>query len=234
MRCIPLTAIWPLSVCGALYASAAPLTADRVYTHGVIFTAEASPPTAEAVAIGAGRIVYVGSDRGVRQFVGPKTVRVDLHGRFVMPGLVDGHMHPLMAGAMLMKCNLSYAALTVAELQSRVQDCLDQTKSMEPDGWLEVVNWFQESMRPPGVVTTHATLDVLKTQRPIIVHSSFGHTVLANARAMSLAKITAATPDPPGGKIWHDAASQPTGLFEDHEPPGRDELSRCNGATRRY
>ena len=62
---------------------------------------------------------------------------------------------------------------------------------------------------------SRAMLDMLKTTRPIIVRSSFGHTVLVNTRALELAKITASTPDPIGGKIWRDAAGQPTGLLED-------------------
>jgi predicted amidohydrolase YtcJ len=205
-------------VVAALSSAAAP--ADRVYRNGVIFTADARRPSAEALAIRDGRIVYVGSDTGVAPFVGAATVSVDLKGRFLMPGLVDGHMHPLEAGTQLMKCSLNYEPLTVAELQQRVQACLDRTASKEPDGWLEVVSWFQESMRPAGVKTSRATLDVLKTARPIIVRSSFGHTVLANTRALALARIAARTPDPLGGKIWRDAAGEPTGLLEDaaYEP----------------
>jgi predicted amidohydrolase YtcJ len=110
---------------------------------------------------------------------------------------------------------LNYASLTLEELASGIQTCLDQTKSKEPQGWLEVVGWFQESMRPAGVKTSRATLDALKTTRPIIVRSSFGHTVLANSRALALAHISAATPDPIGGKIWRDASGDPTGLLED-------------------
>ena len=189
--------------------------ADRVYRNGVIFTADAQNRIAEALAIRGGRIVYVGGNQGVVQFAGPATVTVDLKGRFLMPGLIDGHMHPLEAGLELLKCNLNYESLTVAELQHRVQTCLDRETTKDPNAWLEVVNWFQESMRPPGVKTSRATLDVLKTMRPIIVRSSFGHTVLANTRALELAKITAKTPDPVGGKIWRDTAGEPTGLLED-------------------
>ena len=189
--------------------------ADRVYRNGTIFTADAQHSIAEAVAIRDGRIVYVGSNEGVAPFIGPSTKVTDLKGGFLMPGLVDGHMHPLEAGLKLQKCSLNYASLTVPELQQQVQACLDKTKNQEPDGWLEVVSWFQESMLPAGVKTSRATLDMLKTSRPIIVRSSFGHTVLANSRALALAKITKATPDPPGGKIWHDAEGNPTGLLED-------------------
>ena len=189
--------------------------ADRVYRNGVVFTADAQHRSAEALAIRDGRIVYVGDDKNVAPFVGRSTVIVDLKGRFLMPGLIDGHMHPLEAGLQLLKCNLNYESLTVGELQQRVQVCLDQVPSKDPNAWLEVVNWFQESMRPAGVNTARATLDVLKTTRPIIVRSSFGHTVLANTRALQLARITASMPDPVGGKIWRDAGGNPTGLLED-------------------
>jgi predicted amidohydrolase YtcJ len=189
--------------------------ADRIYRNGVIFTADSQHRTVEALAIRGGRIVYVGDNRGVTDLMGNSTETVDLQGRFLMPGLVDGHMHPLEAGMQLLKCNLNYESFTVGEFQQRVQACLDQSSSKDPNAWLEVVSWFQESMRPAGTKTSTATLDVLKTKRPIIVRSSFGHTVLANTRALELAKITAVTKDPVGGKIWRDASGQPTGLLED-------------------
>ena len=189
--------------------------ADRVYRHGVLFTADAKSSTAAALAIRDGRIVYVGDDPGVAPFVGTKTTVIDLRGRFLMPGLVDGHMHPLEAGLKLQKCTLNYEPITVAEMQRRVQACIDKTKNQEPDAWLEVVSWFQEGMLPAGVKTSRATLDALNTRRPILVSSSFGHTTLVNSRALALAKITKQTPDPLGGKIWHDANGDPNGLLED-------------------
>jgi predicted amidohydrolase YtcJ len=205
----------PLLAASLLASCFAETPADRVYRNGKIFTADAHGTVAQAIAIREGRIVYVGTNDGVAPFIAASTKVSDLHGRFLMPGLIDGHMHPLEAGLKLRKCSLNYEPLTLQEMQSRIQACLDRTKNQEPDGWLEVVSWFQESMRPPGVKTSRATLDVLRTSRPIIVHSSFGHTVLANSRALELAKITKNTPDPLGGKIWRDANGNPTGLFED-------------------
>jgi predicted amidohydrolase YtcJ len=207
----------PVVIVWLLFSSclSAETAADRVYRNGTVFTADSQDSIAQAVAIREGRIVYVGSNEGAARFIGPATKVTDLQGRFLMPGLVDGHMHPLEGGLTLRKCNLNYESLTVAEFQKRVQTCLDETKNKEPDGWLEVVNWFQESMRPAGIKTGRATLDVLSTSRPVIVHSSFGHTVLANSRALALARITQATADPLGGKIWRDADGNPTGLLED-------------------
>ena len=205
---------------------AADAPADRVYRNGVVFTADGKTPAAEAVAIRDGRIVYVGNNEGVVSFVGPATKVTDLKGGFLMPGLVDGHLHPLEAGLKLRSCSLNYESLTVDEVQQRIQACLDKTRSQEPDGWLEVVSWFQESMRPAGVKTSRATLDALKTSRPIIVRSSFGHTVLANSRALELAKFSKATPDPAGGKIWRDAEGNPSGLLEDSAYAVFSELVR--------
>jgi len=205
-----------LAVLVLLSASlAANPAADRVFRNATVFTADDRGSMAEAVAVREGCIVYVGTNAGSAPFIGPATTVTDLKGGFLMPGLIDGHLHPLEAGLKLQKCTLNYESLTVPEMQQRVQACLDRTKNQEPDGWLEVVSWFQESMRPAGVKTSRATLDVLKTSRPIIVISSFGHTALANSRALALAKITGTTPDPPGGKIWRDSESNPTGLLED-------------------
>lgn len=208
---LPL-ALWLLPV----LSFAADVPADRVFRNGTVFTADAHRSIAEAVAIRDGRLVYVGRNEGIVRFVGPSTKITDLKGGFLMPGIVDGHMHPLEAGQKMRKCSLNYeSGLTVADMQSGIQACLDKTKNREPDGWLEVVFWFQEAMRPPGLRTNRAMLDELKTSRPIIVYSSFGHSALANSRALALAKITKATPDPLGGKIWRDAGGNPTGLLED-------------------
>ena len=189
--------------------------ADTVYRHGLIYTVDAHDDIREALAVRAGHIVYVGTDAGLGTLIGPGTKEVDLHGRVLMPGLVDGHMHPLQGGASLLKCNLNYVQLSTGQMQAKIQACLDQTKSREPDGWLEVVNWFQEGMVPAGTVTTHATLDALKTQRPIYVISSFGHTALVNSRAIEMAGIKPATRAPLGGKIGHDASGNPSGILED-------------------
>jgi predicted amidohydrolase YtcJ len=205
--------------CDAAAAVAAAATASRpadmVYRNGIIYTVDTGDSVQQALAIRAGRIVYVGTDLGVASFIDGTTRVVDLRGRFAMPGLIDGHMHPLEGGASLRKCNLNYEQLTVEQLQAKIQACLDSTRTREPDGWLQVVSWFQEGMVPAGVAVSRATLDVLKTKRPILVSSSFGHTSLVNSRAMAAAGITAATADPLGGKIGRDPAGTPTGILDD-------------------
>lgn len=199
----------------ASLAPAAEPVADTVYRRGVVYTADAADSLAQAIAVAGGRIVYVGDDAGVERMIGTNTQVVDLGGRLLMPGLVDGHMHPLEGGASLLKCNLDYASLTVAEFQARIKACLDERRAEPKDAWLEVVGWFRYDMRPKGVAVARATLDALPTERPVVVHDSFGHTSLANSRALALAKITAETPDPVGGRFDRDASGAPTGILED-------------------
>ncbi len=212
MRC----EIFFATALAALTAQAlAETPADTVYRHGTVYTVDARDSIQQALAVRAGRIAYVGDDAGAMRFTGPQTKVIDLRGRILMPGLVDGHAHPLQGGAALLKCSLNYEQLTVAQLQGRIQTCLDRTRAHEPDAWLEVVNWFQEGMVPAGVATGRATLDVLNTKRPILVASSFGHTSLVNSRALQIGNVTAKTSDPLGGKVGRDAAGIPSGILED-------------------
>jgi predicted amidohydrolase YtcJ len=195
--------------------ASAPTPADSAYRNGFIYTVDAEDSVQQALAIRAGRIVYVGSDAGLAPYLGEQTSVIDLHGRMLMPGLVDGHMHPMDGGRDLLKCDLNYQQLRIEEMQAKIQRCLDGTQAREPDGWLEVVHWFQEGMLPAGTTATRATLDALKTKRPIFVMSSFYHTGLANSRALDLAGVTAATADPLGGTIGRDSAGNPSGILEE-------------------
>jgi hypothetical protein len=198
-----------------MHTAAAAAPADLAYRNGYVYTVDANDSVQEALAIRRGRIVYVGNDAGINVYIGARTRVVDLGGRMLMPGLVDGHMHPAIGGASLLKCNLQYERLSIEQMQVRIQACLDQTRDREPDGWLEVVNWLQEAMLPAGTVTTHAVLDALKTGRPIYVRSSFGHTGLINGRAIQLAGISQDTQDPAHGHIARDPAGIPTGILDD-------------------
>lgn len=189
--------------------------ADLVYRHGRVYTADRNDRIVNAVAIREGRFIYAGDDAGAAALIGPSTRVVDLEGGFAMPGLIDGHMHPLEGGLRQIHCSLNYEALAVSEFRARIQVCLDEDQRREPDGWLEVVSWFQQSMRPDGTVADRSMLDSLNTRRPILVRDAFGHTVLANSRALALAGITRATRDPAGGKIERDARGEPTGLLQD-------------------
>jgi predicted amidohydrolase YtcJ len=199
----------------AAFAAAPP--ADLVYRNGYIYTVDNRDSVHQALAVRDGRIVYVGDNAVAAKFVGRGTTAIDLRGRMLMPGLVDGHMHPQSGGSRLLNCSLDYQPLTVPQFQARIQACIekDKQKGVNQDRWLLVVNWFQQGMQPDGAGTTSATLDALKTSRPVIVRSSFGHSVQINSRAIALAGIKRDTPNPTGGIIVRDASGAATGLLED-------------------
>ena len=196
-------------------AHAAEKPADTIYRNGYVYTVDARDSVQQALAVRGGRIVYVGDNDGAQALAGKKTEVIDLHGRMLMPGLIDGHMHPQSGGSRLLNCSLNYESLTVAQFQSRIQACLDRDKKSGPERWMIVVNWFQQGMLPDGVDTSAATLDALKTERPIIVRSSFGHSALLNSQGIKTAKIKRGTPNPPGGIITRDTQGNATGLLED-------------------
>jgi predicted amidohydrolase YtcJ len=214
-RAFTLAGILSMASIAVVNTATAMAPADLAYRNGYVYTVDANDSVQKALAIRDGRIVYVGDEAGIDVYIGPRTRVVDLRGRMLMPGLVDGHMHPINGGASLLKCNLNYERLTLQQMQARIQACIDQTRSREPSSWLEVVNWFQEAMLPAGTVATCAVLDGLKTSRPIFVSSSFGHTALVNTRAIQLAGIDAGTKDPQDGKIGRTPAGAPTGILED-------------------
>ncbi|MCR6660476.1 MAG: amidohydrolase [Asticcacaulis sp.] len=189
--------------------------ADTLFRNAYVYTVDAKDSVAQALAVKDGRIVYVGDQVGAKAFTGRKTQVVDLKGRMVMPGLIDGHMHPQSGGLRMLNCNLDYASLTIAEFQARIQKCVDDDKTAGPDDWLEVINWFEQGAKPQGTILTRTALDGVKTTRPIKVHSSFGHSNLTNTRGLQLAGITRDTSEPKDGVIVRDTAGEPTGLLQD-------------------
>lgn len=190
--------------------------ADTVLRNGQVVTMDASNSIQQAIAVRDGKIVYVGSDAGTGALIGSKTKVVDLGGRMLMPGFIDAHLHALAGGRALLQCDLAYAPLSHAQLLGKLQACLDASTDKEPGGWLEAVNWDRQSTSALSGDPTKALLDGLNTQRPIAVTSSDFHTVLANSRALALAGITAATPDPSGGSFLRGADGTPTGICEDN------------------
>lgn len=188
--------------------------ADTVFRNGVIDTVNSNSEMAEAVAVTAGVITYVGSNDGAEPYIGPQTKVVDLKGLTVMPGIHDGHIHGYLSQPP--NCSLDYESLSVAKLQERVRGCLAEASfSRGPEGWLPVDSWYVQFTRPNPAAVTRATLDEISTERPIVVFSTDGHSAVANSKALALAGITKAMPDPADGAIERDAAGEPTGVLQD-------------------
>jgi len=189
--------------------------ADVVLRGGKVVTMDRHRSTAQAVAVRDGRIVFVGSDAEASRRIGPATRVIELGGRMLMPGFIDAHLHSLAGGRASLLCDLNFKPLTRAQLAARLQSCLDADPNAGPDSWLQAVNWDRQATSGLDADPTRALLDSLPTTRPILVTSSDFHAFLASSRALAIAKITAATPDPVGGSFNRDAQGELTGMCND-------------------
>jgi predicted amidohydrolase YtcJ len=189
--------------------------ADLILTNGYVYTVDAQNSVQQAVAVRAGVIVYVGDNAGANAYVGANTQQIDLAGRMLLPGFVDGHTHPSDGGRSLVLCNLNYQPLTRAQLQEKIQSCLTASSDKEPDAWLEVVNWDRLGTATLDGEADKSALDALTTTRPIQVRSVDYHSMLTNTRGLQVAGITKDTPDPVDGNYQRDANGNPNGLAED-------------------
>ena len=180
----------------------------------------AKPEWAEAVAIRSGRIAAVGSTWEIRKHIGPATKVVDLQGKLLMPGIVDGHYH----GQGVVQCNMGYDGGKISEVLAKLQACLDGPLEAPHAGTNLLLSGsflFSEAITEEDGTTPHALtrhdLDQLDTTRPIVVRHWDGHRFWTNTKAIQNAGITAATPDPPDGFIGREAGNVPNGAFSDYD-----------------
>ncbi|MGW1498233.1 amidohydrolase [Streptomyces mirabilis] len=194
-----------------------PVRVTTVVLNGRVFTGAHGGASAQAVAVGSdGKILAVGSDAEIRRRIDRRTVVIDANGGTVMPGIQDGHMHPLGAAVQSLNPSLGNATMTVPQFRAKLQEMLDATAAQEPDGWLQVTDWNPVGLLPSGTVADKTLLDSLNTRRPIYLQGSDFHNSLVNSRALALAKVDRTTADPAGGQIVRDGAGEPTGLLKDN------------------
>ncbi len=195
---------------GAAPAGSAGPPAELVFTGGAIYTIDAARSWAEAIAIRGGRIVYVGAEDGASAWIGPSTRVVRLGGRFVMPGFQDSHLHPISGGMRMLGCELGEAA-TAAEAVEMVR----AYAAAHPDrAWIVGRGW--ELPLFPAANPRKEALDAVVPDRPVYLSAADSHSAWVNSRALALAGITAATADPPSGRIERDAATgEPSGTLRE-------------------
>ena len=201
----------------ALHGQPAPSsTASLVLRNGRFVTLDPARPEAEAIAVAGDRILAVGTDAEIARVTGPATRVIDLQGRFAMPAFVEGHAHFMGVGEAKMHLDL----MRVKNWDEVIGMVAAAVKTARPGQWIVGRGWHQEKWDrvPPGAVEgfpVHEALSRVSPDHPVLLEHASGHASFANARAMALAGVTAATPNPPGGEILHDAKGQPTGIFRE-------------------
>jgi hypothetical protein len=191
-------------------------TADTVYLHGVVITVDDAQPKAQAVAVKDGKILAVGSDAQVSALKGPATRVVDLAGKTMVPGFVDGHSH---IADMVLGWNLTDLSpppvgtvRDIAGLQAAMRGALARAA---PGDEMLLGSGYDDSLLTERRHPTGAELDAVSASRPICVGHVSGHLAVCNGAALKRLGFVKGAPNPPGGVIARDASGEPTGLLEE-------------------
>lgn len=183
---------------------------DLVLRNATVYTGDSLAPTATAVAVQDGKIVYVGSDSGAAAYIGEGTETIDLAGRFVYPGFVDAHAHFTGIGQREQRLNLEGATTKDAFL-AKVETAV---KAAQPGEWVTGRGWIETFWSPP-VFPTRYDLDKIAPNNPVLLTRADGHASIANSAALKLAEVSGVTEAPAGGAINLDVDGEPTGMLID-------------------
>ena len=209
------------------------LKADLVLLNGNVATMDAAMPEAQAVAIRGNRILAVGTTAQIRVLVDGETRVIDLRGRFVMPGFIEGHGHFLGLGQSMMMLRLGDAPTW----QAIEQQVARAAQTTPPGQWIIGRGWHQAKWDQPPEPNvegypTAQTLSRLVPNHPVVLTHASGHMSIANDYAMRLSGVDRDTRDPPGGEILRDEAGNPTGVFRE-TAQGLIAAARARDASRR-
>ena len=198
--------------------------ADLIVHNATIYTVNPDQPWASAVAIKEGQIIYVGDDHGAQELVDSETQTLNLHGRMMLPGFHDIHVHPVESGVLYQQCVL-FDIRGVPKLLDKVKEC---ALANPDDEWIVGGGWTLDNFIPTGL-PDKKLLDDIVPDRPVSLKSSDGHSLWVNSKALEFAGIDATTPDPENGRIdRYPNSNEPSGsvqedsaimLVADHEPP---------------
>jgi predicted amidohydrolase YtcJ len=200
-----------LSILGLPSTQSKTEPADIVFKNGNIYTVNDRQPHAEAVAVKAGKIIFVGSNNDAKAYEARGTRIVDLHGDTVVPGMTDSHYHLMGVGEREMTLNLE-GATSLEDFLAKVKAHVDHAK---PGEWVTGRGWIETFWKPP-VFPTRWELDKIAPGNPVFLTRADGHASIANSAALKVAGINKDTPNPFGGEFLKDAKTgEPTGMLID-------------------
>ncbi len=195
----------------AAVATPALAAAPLLLTNATIYTGDDAQPRVEAVLAIDGRIAFAGAAAEAKRRAPADARVVDLKGATMLPGFADAHAHLAGIGFRELSFNLE-GTKSLAELQEK----LKRRAAEEPAAgkWIVGRGWIESQWSPPRF-PTRADLDAVVADRPVVLTRADGHALVANSRALTLAKIDRTTPNPAGGEILREAGGEATGLLVD-------------------
>lgn len=221
--------IAPLSMPTPAEAGPSSAKADIIFRNGPVYTVNGGREWARAVAVRRKQIVYVGDDAGVRSLIGPRTRVVDLAGKMLLPGFVDGHIHPMIGSVLTRGVDLQF------DTRDETLDALKAYRAKQ--GKVDVVRGFGWRYNAfPATGPRKEDLDQIWPDTPVILVAIDAHAAWVNSRALAMAGITKATKDPlPGFSFFQrdPQSGEPTGYLV--EPPAALQvLGRIAPFTTKY
>ncbi|QOI98387.1 MAG: amidohydrolase [Flammeovirgaceae bacterium] len=218
-----------------------PAPADLIIYGGTIYTVNDNQPVVEAVAVRGDKIEYVGSQQEAFRWKGEKTEMINLEGKVMTPGLIEGHGHLMGVGYNELNLDLMDVK-SYDELIERVKEAAGKA---QPGQWIVGRGWHQDKwdVKPDRTVKgfqTHQKLSEATPNNPVFLRHASGHAAMANAKAMEiagvnqLAKEQTAKGNVEGGEIITDEQGNPTGIFNEramslvarHIPEDNEERDR--------
>ena len=185
------------------------LEADLVLYNSKIYTANSDNSIVESVAIKDGSIIFVGSNEEIAPYKCNAEI-MDLSDAFIYPGFIDSHVHLKATGYRELSLNLQ-GSRSLKEMLTSVQI---YANSLPEGEWVVGRGWIEKKW-PEARFPTKAELDLISSDKPILLERADGHAVIVNSYALSLANINSSTEDPHGGKINRDENGNPDGVLVD-------------------
>ena len=185
---------------------------DFAIINGNVHTFNSKDDSVEAVAVAGGKIVCVGTTKSVRDLLNKDSKIIDVQGKTVLPGFVESHCHPSMAGLRL----CFEVDVRNAHSIDEIVDLLRQKAQTLPNGkWIKGFGYNDQRLeehRHP----TRWDLDKATTAHPVFLGRTDGHLAVTNSLGLNMAKITKNTTDPAGGRLDRDLKSgEPTGVLRE-------------------
>ncbi len=181
--------------------------ADMVLLDGKLITMAPDNTIAQAVALGHSHIVAVGDDAAIRKLIGPKTQVIQLHGKAVLPGLIDAHTH--IEGIADYHRMLDLHIPPLKDVDEMLRKIKERAENTPKGGWIVGAGGWGQPM------PTREQLDSVTEDHPVLVRES-AHEIVVNSKALELAHIDKNTPDPVGSKIWRNSQTgEPTGRLSE-------------------
>jgi predicted amidohydrolase YtcJ len=185
--------------------------ADIIFHGGAIYTVDANRSWAEAVAIKNEKIIYVGTDTGVEQFLAKTTRVINLEGRMMLPGFQDAHVHPIEAGMAYLGCSL-HDGKSVDDYVRLVAEC---SKNNPDAAFIDGAGWTMDMFS--NGLPDKALLDAVVPDLPVILKSATGHQLWVNSKTLERAGINSETDDPDRGRIdRYDGSREPSGSLQEN------------------